>query len=144
MRIENKRLLREFAKATRCDFCGRHTQGCDPAHLWSRGAGRLDIRCNLMSLCRGLVIDKSGRISSWVSCHQDYDGGLIPKETMIGKKATIIGYSAADIEHVVLVLKRLPKDPRRDQVKEELRFMSKGGRALMVEELKEAGVEWES
>jgi Fe-S oxidoreductase len=53
MRVVCKRLLREFAAKTTCEFCGIHCpDGCDPAHLYSRGAGRVDIRENLCSLCR--------------------------------------------------------------------------------------------
>jgi hypothetical protein len=53
MRIENERLLAEFRHAARCEWCGKRTpQGCDPAHLFSRGAGRVDVRDNLAALCR--------------------------------------------------------------------------------------------
>ena len=52
MRIVDKDLLREFASAWQCEFCGKRTpNGCDPAHIFSRGAGRVDVRENLVSLC---------------------------------------------------------------------------------------------
>ena len=57
MRIVDDALLAEFRAAWRCEVCGKPTpSGCDPMHCFSRGAGRLDIRQNLLAGCR--------------SCHQ--------------------------------------------------------------------------
>jgi hypothetical protein len=53
MKVIDPVLLAEFAKPGRCEFCGRSCpSGRDPAHIFSRGAGRVDIACNLVSLCR--------------------------------------------------------------------------------------------
>lgn len=53
MILRDEKLLAEFRRAPRCEYCQQWTpHGCDPAHLMSRGAGRVDIRSNLMSLCR--------------------------------------------------------------------------------------------
>src|ERR1700734_1493026 len=53
MRIDNPKLLAEFRKKARCEWCGvRSDTGRDPAHIIGRGAGGPDIRCNLVSLCR--------------------------------------------------------------------------------------------
>jgi len=52
MRIVDNELLAEFRAAPRCEYCQCPTpDGCDPAHVFSRGAGRLDIRLNIVSLC---------------------------------------------------------------------------------------------
>lgn len=56
MRIVDNDLLAEFRAAWRCEHCGRATpSGCDPAHIFARGRGnafRMDVRENLVSLCR--------------------------------------------------------------------------------------------
>jgi hypothetical protein len=53
MRIENENLLDWFRNAPKCEWCRKPTPaGCDPHHVRSRGAGRIDVRENLVSLCR--------------------------------------------------------------------------------------------
>ena len=56
MRITDEPLLADFRAARRCELCGKPTpSGCDPHHNWPRGIGggsRLDVRFNLISLCR--------------------------------------------------------------------------------------------
>lgn len=53
MRLVNKALLKEFSKPGLCECCGCPCpDGRDPAHIFSRGAGRVDIRENLVSLKR--------------------------------------------------------------------------------------------
>lgn len=53
MKIVNKELLDEVRKGS-CELCGCGGP-CDPHHLFERGAGggnRLDVRWNLIALCR--------------------------------------------------------------------------------------------
>ena len=51
MKLIDEALLDRFRHAERCEWCGKKTpQGCDPAHIFSRGAGRVDIAGNLVSL----------------------------------------------------------------------------------------------
>ena len=52
MKIVCEELLDVFRQATSCGWCKRGTSGADPHHIFSRGAGRLDIRVNLIPLCR--------------------------------------------------------------------------------------------
>lgn len=53
LRIVDDALLQTFREKPRCEYCLRPTpNGCDPAHIFSRGAGRLDIPINLVALCR--------------------------------------------------------------------------------------------
>ena len=50
MKVINKKLLAEFRQPGLCELCGKPCpEGRDPAHLLSRGAGRVDIRKNLIS-----------------------------------------------------------------------------------------------
>ena len=53
MKIVNKDLLRSFSATCVCEWCGKwFPQGVDPAHIFSRGAGQLDIEINLCAMCR--------------------------------------------------------------------------------------------
>lgn len=52
MKIVNKELLREFSAKRRCEYCKSPVDGCDPHHIHSKGAGRVDIAENIAALCR--------------------------------------------------------------------------------------------
>lgn len=71
MKLIDDDLLREFRESSSCEYCGKRTPGgTDPAHIFSRGAGRVDIRENLVSLCR--------------ECHtRSHAGGEPNKETLL-------------------------------------------------------------
>lgn len=51
MRIINEKLLRTFAGAGQCAWCGRYVSVRHAHHIHSKGAGRLDVCVNLVSLC---------------------------------------------------------------------------------------------
>ena len=44
--------LKEIRMSGRCAWCLKKVQEVDPAHIFSRGAGRVDAACNLVPLCR--------------------------------------------------------------------------------------------
>jgi len=52
MRIVNPELLDAFRWKMACEWCGARGTGFDPHHIYSRGWCRLDVRINLLSLCR--------------------------------------------------------------------------------------------
>lgn len=53
MKVINKGLLKEAAKPGLCECCGAPCpDGRDPHHLMTKGAGRVDVRSNIVSLCR--------------------------------------------------------------------------------------------
>ena len=72
MRIVDDALLQEFRAAWKCEWCNKPTpSGCDPHHLFARGmggGGRLDVRINLISLCR--------------ECHTDLHDGKIGRDQL--------------------------------------------------------------
>jgi hypothetical protein len=53
MQLADEPVLDSFRKRCWCEWCRRdvHT-GTDPAHVYSRGAGRVDHPLNLVALCR--------------------------------------------------------------------------------------------
>ena len=52
MKVIDKNLLLEFRLMRQCAWCKKKVEECDPAHIFSRGAGRVDIRENIVNLCR--------------------------------------------------------------------------------------------
>lgn len=46
-------LMERFRRKRRCEWCNCPLpNGADPAHIFSRGAGQVDIAGNLVALCR--------------------------------------------------------------------------------------------
>lgn len=72
MVIIDEDLLDEFRQGS-CEWPGCSRSPCDPHHVFERGAGggnRLDVRWNLMSLCRehhGVV--QGNKSVLWQVCH---------------------------------------------------------------------------
>lgn len=53
MIVADERVLTAARYRCRCEACGRVRPDCyDPHHIFSRGAGRVDIPENVISLCR--------------------------------------------------------------------------------------------
>lgn len=52
MQVRNKKLLDEFRSLPRCELCGYCAFPLDPHHVRSVGSGRIEIRSNLMGVCR--------------------------------------------------------------------------------------------
>ena len=94
MVIKDETLLAEFRAAWRCEWCKRWSpHGCDPHHVFSRGAGRLDVRINLVSLCR--------------ACHQAHHAGQIPLRCdLLAIVATREGVNQFEIEDEIYRLRR--------------------------------------
>lgn len=97
MKVIDPVLLAEFAKPGRCEFCGRSCpSGRDPAHIFSRGAGRVDIACNLVSLCR--------------HCHSMSHGGEVPtRRDLMCIAAMREGIPVQEVEDTVMRLRREKK-----------------------------------
>jgi len=96
MRIRNPELLEEFRYRPRCEWCGQPNRtGLDPHHLWTRGAGRLDIRINLIALCR--------------ACHQDVHSGVIARDDLLAKVSAREGFPPEEIAQEIYRLMRSPK-----------------------------------
>lgn len=70
MKVIDKKLLAEFRTPGPCEFCGIYCKVREPAHIYSVGAGRLDIRENLVAL-------GSTRLFL-CTCHSDSHAGCRP------------------------------------------------------------------
>lgn len=126
MIIKNPRLLREFRRAVRCEHCKRPMlYGCDPHHHKPKGMGGgscLDIRINLISLCR--------------ECHDDVGQG-IPECTILLLIAVREGALQDDIDAVRNLILRLPKDARPWQLDREREGLNVAQQKLLDRTLKE-------
>lgn len=94
MKLIDKDLLREFNEKTICEWCRRSFPGgLDAAHIFSRGAGRVDIRGNLVSLCR--------------ECHtRSHTSGVPSLWQLLEMAAKREGCSVDDIEAKIYAIRR--------------------------------------
>ena len=92
-------LLDEFRRARRCEHClAQAKNGCDPHHVFGRGLGgctRLDIRVNLVALCR--------------KCHTLYHDGSISRLAMIRIAAAREGVPDEAVAETVYRMRRESK-----------------------------------
>ena len=96
MTIIDEALLDKFRWAQRCDWCKGLPGGlCDPHHIFSRGTGRLDIRENLVSLCR--------------RCHGEVHMGQIMRDDLLAIVAKREGTTQDAIRQKVYTLRRTPR-----------------------------------
>jgi hypothetical protein len=128
MRIDNPKLLAEFRKKARCEWCGvRSDTGRDPAHIICRGAGGPDIRCNLLSLCR--------------ACHSESHAGDHPSYfEMLDVASRRENVSAEAVEDVVNLIRNIiPKGAPEPEIEAFLAACSPAVELLARKELTEAG-----
>ena len=99
MKVICKKLRKEFTNAKKCEWCGKSVPHCDAAHVFAKGMGggrQLDIRINLIALCR--------------RCHQDSHDGNRPMQLdlllVVAQREDCL---QDDIKNVIWLLHRLPK-----------------------------------
>lgn len=97
MIIEDQQLIVEFRCKRKCEWCGKKTDaGLDPAHIFSRGAGRVDHRWNMAALCR--------------VCHTNNHAGHEPTHyDLLAIVAAREGILQSMIEHLVFSIRRARK-----------------------------------
>ena len=99
MIIKDELLLAEFRAKSHCELCKRWCPGeLDAHHVFARGMGggkRLDLRINLVSLCR------------W--CHQDYHSGRISRHELLTLVAHRENRRPGAIATEIYRLRRRPK-----------------------------------
>lgn len=118
MRIVNDKLLAEFRATAHCEACRDPTfYGCDPHHAFiTRGKCRLDLRINLVPLCR--------------DCHRRVQGFRWFRDHMLIHVAYRERCNPDDIMLVLHLFVRLPKDCTDAQFRAAVMELSPSARKL--------------
>ncbi len=98
MTIEDDNLLAEFRSAGCCEICGKFCKARDPHHWCQTGLGggsRLDIRENLLAVCR--------------ECHMGIHAGQIGRVHTLFLLAQREGKKPEEIQEYIWQLLRKPK-----------------------------------
>lgn len=133
MIFKDDNVLDRFRKAGTCAWCKKRGP-TDAAHYRRRGmgsGGRLDVPCNLVSLCR--------------TCHDNQHNGKRPMECdlllLIAHREKCL---QDDVLAVLNMLGRLDKRPSSFAVNLALSNLNESARKLACRTLAEAGVEVEA
>lgn len=95
MKLENNAAL-DFARGPGvCEWCKRHRADRDPHHIFSKGAGQVDIQSNIASLCRG--------------CHGLVHTGELDDDSILAVVAMREDCLQGDIEALVWLIRRMPR-----------------------------------
>lgn len=97
MKLIDEAALQQARERERCEWCKKSTRsGADPAHIFGRGAGRVDAAWNLASLCR--------------ACHsRSHAGGSPTRIELLAITAKRERVTVEWIENEVYRIRRLPK-----------------------------------
>lgn len=93
MKLIDKDLLARIRSESRCCWCGAHGP-VHVHHIFSKGAGRVDIACNLLPL-------------DW-KCHGLVHNGEISRSDLLAVAAARSGIMQDEIEAEVYRVRRLP------------------------------------
>ncbi len=102
MKIIDEPTLDCFRGPGVCELCLKRVKNRDPHHIHTRGAGRLDIRINLIALCTAF--------SGGDNCHQRAHDGHVPRDRLLAIVAKREGWKVEDIINTIWELRRAPKD----------------------------------
>lgn len=127
MRIVNQPLIESFRTPGSCRWCQNPVRMRCAAHIFSKGAGRVDIRCNLVQLGMDPVTD--------CSCHHDSHMGLAPTfDDLLRLSAEDHKCRPEDIHQVVYFIRRLPKETTARQFRERALELDREARLLAMQE----------
>lgn len=129
MKLVDDDLIASYRRPGRCEWCGRGVRMLCAAHVMSKGAGQVDIPCNLMSLGMDAVMD--------CGCHHSSHMGNEPTAIdMLAKNAMKYKTSQQAIVDLVWWVRRLPKNATKEQMIDRVGELSPAARRLAKEQLK--------
>ena len=96
MRVVNEQLLKQFRGRGQCDYCQRYVEVRHAAHIFGKGAGRVDIPGNLLALCAE-------------DHHESHAGKLITRADLLRTAAEREVLLMEEIEAAVHAFRRHPK-----------------------------------
>lgn len=102
MNVPNDRLLAEFRTPGNCELCGSFCSMCAAAHIFSKGAGRVDARINLVRVGLSAVAD--------CRCHHDSHANQNqPRSKLLAVAAKREGVAIEHIEAVIPAVRACPR-----------------------------------
>ncbi len=127
MKIVNQPLIESYRTPGPCRFCGKKVRMRCAAHIFSKGAGRVDIRCNLVQLGMDAVTD--------CDCHHNSHMGNKPTfDNLLRISAEDHKCRPEDIHQVVYFLRRMPKHLNERQFCEKALELGLEARVLVLTE----------
>lgn len=110
MKLENTTMIESYRTPGPCRWCGKKVRMRCAAHLLSRGAGQVDIRCNLVQLGMDALKD--------CPCHTYSHNGHQPTfDQLLALSAEDHKCRPEDIVQVVHFIRRLPKETTSRQMR---------------------------
>lgn len=100
MRIKSQKVLLSFENAGRCEFCETPCLQRERHHIHTRGAGWVDLRCNIIML--------GGPFRC--ACHAKFHNGGICRAEFLTVVAARDNTTVEAIETLIYLVRRLPKD----------------------------------
>ncbi len=129
MILENQKMLALFRGVGSCGYCNQACQNREAAHIFSRGAGWVDFRCNIIAL--GGPGD--------CACHVMNHGGHEPtRADLLAASAKRWKTQPTCIEDCVYLMRRLPRRPTQYQVIDGINSLSTMSAWLFTQEWNEA------
>lgn len=102
MNVPNDRLLAEFRTPGNCELCGKFCSMCVAAHIFSRGAGRVDALINLVRVGMSAV--------AHCPCHHDsHSTQKQPRSKLLSVAAAREGVTVEFIESVIPAVRACPR-----------------------------------
>lgn len=92
MKLVDEEALDQFRGPGLCEWCGKKTSNRDPHHIFSKGAGRVDIKENIIALDR--------------HCHTMVHSGAITRSQMLEIAAKREGTTPEEITNEVYRIRR--------------------------------------
>lgn len=111
MKIVNELLIRSFGGPGICEVCLNKVRQRDCHHVFSRGAGRLDISANLISVC--------SVFSGGDNCHHLIHQGNIARDDLLKVIGDRDGIDWESIEDCIFALRRADKNASAEDIIQE-------------------------
>ena len=111
MTIVDDRLLDTLRGPGLCELCGKRCRSREAVHLHAKGMGggrRVDVPINLLSAGRGEAFQ--------CQCHRESHDGNMDRQRLLDAIAKREKCRAEDIDAVLYLIIRLPKNPTRTQL----------------------------
>ena len=135
MRIKNKALLESFPSPGLCEGCGIPCSSRERHHIFSRGAGGPDLRCNIIML--------GDAFTDQCACHAKFhnEGDQAQRARFLAIVAKRERTTPEAIEAVVnMIRNKLPKDAPPWIVADAIQDLDQQARKLAEIELTFAGI----